>query len=786
MRVIESEKNVTYDDKVVADRARTHAAGIVTTAEETVERINRLVEQNTSALEAKQRELDAANQKLETAKQVLEQAKQHVANELAKGSRGFFERLNDTTGKLFDNRTHFTTDSRFNPIAAGYETGFIQNFTHMGQAGDATTIDNVYKAIDMIKTANEIRAAHGLNPLKISSDLMASAEIHANWNAGAVGHFGWSTQDGAGDVSAVDAALTTRYKSENLAWGYSGTGQGGAASNYANSPYHGWYYEEGIVIKENEQNADLDGDGTVGSVRGDRQTGHYLNLLDPTHVATGFGFNSGTVAGFEYRNTAAHHFSSGGFMYANDRLFTPDEYKQLLDDYVASINNSARNMSSEAEAAIQEANAQIAELTSQKTRLMEEASSLSRSQSEAQRNLERAIASRDAKTAEFNEAEARLAAKEQQLQRARAELEIAHNALLAAQTSFDTSASTLNSANTLVSEKQTALDAANANKATAEARVQDLENQILDGASVVKQKLAAMNAAQAELDQKTQAASEQEHQLNELKARAATIDSERAAANSELAALRLAVENKSHTLGEITTRVATLTATLAETTSTHQTLADAQANVAQKEQALSRAQTQLAEAEQNLSAANEAVADAHALLTAAQTRTERTNRLTWNNTETAPLDDPDFVHLNSFVEALKLAKLQLARAQQDKAAASAKLADAIHAVLLADQAYTVALAAQNNAQAAYNKLKPAPQPSMKQVGVTNASGTQASQANDAQTSRTQTGKNPAGKKGLPQTSDVAAVLPALSGFSALLASVGVGLRKSKRSSAAKK
>ncbi|WP_026644861.1 hypothetical protein [Bifidobacterium sp. AGR2158] len=53
-------------------------------------------------------------------------------------------------------------------------------YTHIGDAKDATSLDNMLRAVALIQELNQLRASEGLAPLKISDAAMAAAMVQAN------------------------------------------------------------------------------------------------------------------------------------------------------------------------------------------------------------------------------------------------------------------------------------------------------------------------------------------------------------------------------------------------------------------------------------------------------------------------------------------------------------------------------------------------------------------------------------------------------------------------------
>lgn len=95
----------------------------------------------------------------------------------------------------------------------------IRKYTHDGQEGDASSIENLKNGIKIMKEINRVRRSEGLTDMKVSLPAVASAIIKTNWSAYHQDHAGFHGYNGPDG-------------NENLAWGY-GT-----------DPVWGWYYTE--------------------------------------------------------------------------------------------------------------------------------------------------------------------------------------------------------------------------------------------------------------------------------------------------------------------------------------------------------------------------------------------------------------------------------------------------------------------------------------------------------------------------------------------------------------
>lgn len=154
----------------------------------------------------------------------------------------------------------------------------ISSYTHIGAAKDATSLENMKKAIDFIDECNTLRAKHGLSALKVTDTMMAVSQVQCNASASTMNH-------------------TQEYNvGENLAWGY-------------RDPFNGWYTEE-----KKEYDA--------GSRSG---VGHYLNIINSDYAVTGFAMNQ--YGSYGVTHEQSFHWGS------SDTAYTVDEYRTRFMEY---------------------------------------------------------------------------------------------------------------------------------------------------------------------------------------------------------------------------------------------------------------------------------------------------------------------------------------------------------------------------------------------------------------------------------------------------------------------
>ena len=199
---------------------------------------------------------------------------------LTTGSKGYFESL----GCSEDVLSVFKVDDSYQGEVAGY--------THMGQAGDATSLENVKASIPYLREFNEIRKKEGLPELSVSMLMMAIAQVNANYAQVEGNHF-----------SAYGTC-------ENLAWGYGEAGTGA-------SPFRGWYdYEKKQYEAGNHKFSEV---------------GHYLNIVHPANTITGFALQK--VNGVYAQEFGEHN------SFTKDVILSLDEFETSFNNYYNNLKS---------------------------------------------------------------------------------------------------------------------------------------------------------------------------------------------------------------------------------------------------------------------------------------------------------------------------------------------------------------------------------------------------------------------------------------------------------------
>ena len=278
--------------------------------------LSTLINENASSSTSSNRNTSSSST---TSIAALQKAVDDAQAVIDKGSLGFFETYGYTEAvKYLKNSNSWTTSSYY-------------SYTKLGATNDATSLANMKTAIEMIIYGNTLRKAENVSNLKISSYLMAIAQVNTNASAYTLNH---TYQGNVG---------------ENLAWGYTG---------YA-GPYYGWYTIEkkvynwlsttgGYTITYSNYSEimnDLTNEEITTIVRECGlssshfvQVGHYLNLTYSQYTVTGGAYNRygsyGTTHGQTFYYSATDAIDASTY-YSNFMAYYNKVYQDLADAQAA-------------------------------------------------------------------------------------------------------------------------------------------------------------------------------------------------------------------------------------------------------------------------------------------------------------------------------------------------------------------------------------------------------------------------------------------------------------------
>lgn len=688
---------------------------------------------NQKAGEAEQAD---AEQQLENAKKTQSEAEEKVteaqkvydrmveaqknAQALAlKGSYGFFA-YKDKDNKALD----ILEDTKLK--AAGDKVA-ISSYTEIGNEDDATSLENMKLALEFIKKCNDLRVENGLEPLKVSDEMMAISQVQANWSAFNGTH------------------SRTYYVGENLAWRYQ-------------DPFDVWYDYEKKVYEE------------TGS---ESRTGHYRNIVNKKWAMTGFAV---TARGNGL--TTEQSFGYAEYYSANAKSF--EEYNQEFQEYYNLVMNSSAGTSQALEAlntakqelekaqkqveaavwAIEQAKQKQAEASAKMQQKQQEINNNTQAVQEAQEKLAQAQ-QKHSQSAEANAAahtavekaekeaqEARQAVKTQQqaVDQAQNELNLVQASQQEKQKNYDyafakvkalggnTSATAesaathqtqaeaalaqakaekieaeneVNQKQTLLNQAQVESDAADENIKAKENALEKAENALKQleaeiNSSIVKkradvdEKQNALDIAEKELEEKNVSISDAveqknkaEQALEEQEAELSVLQRELAAQTEDVAAAQIEVDKKQAAYDEIKAMI--------------MQLLHAQADYNQKQQEEVTAKTEYKNAQNIVNTLEAALADAKDTQAEAQSKEERAKALSYDAAFLNQITDPDFTYLNDEISKVKDAQSREALLQKAYDAAKQKAAESEEAYGQAKLENVRTLAELAVAQTTYDK-----------------------------------------------------------------------------------
>ena len=207
--------------------------------------------------------------------------------------------------------------------------------TRIGKSDDATGLDNMKRAIDLIKELNSIRQSEGKQPLKVSDAIMAVAEVQANIEYGLMADY---------NIMAHSTTLLDRYYlGENLA-------------SYGENAdvFTGWYYGEKAVKEYMDQHGGTEAEAYQALLKQGfdfkgwriNSTGHYQNIIG-NYTSTGMGVKLASA----HSGAATNVFSSYDSIYGDNSSpsYTIEEYEQRFNRYSTKVKADLQTAKTEAE-----------------------------------------------------------------------------------------------------------------------------------------------------------------------------------------------------------------------------------------------------------------------------------------------------------------------------------------------------------------------------------------------------------------------------------------------------
>ena len=207
---------------------------------------------------------------------------------------------------------------------------FLYNFTNLNDPNDASSLENILKALDIIEEANKIRRNAGLEELKVTQDMMVVSILQTNWSRANL-EANHVLDHAANTISKFNPSMSNGLNvAENLGAGYTPSGVVGA-----------WYSEREIFQDLCRQHlghevSDAQAWDTFLATpalqeHGD-EVGHYVNLLNPRFTVTGAAM-TGSVTGqvYNYKNTFTDKAMSWPEANGDGGRYTVAEYRALIE-----------------------------------------------------------------------------------------------------------------------------------------------------------------------------------------------------------------------------------------------------------------------------------------------------------------------------------------------------------------------------------------------------------------------------------------------------------------------
>lgn len=411
----QQEKQTAYDEAVKAQQeAATNKDNAQKALDEQTpkcEAAKKKVDDATKAKEDADAAVAAAQKAVQAAKDALEASKVKAQKQWNLGSKGFFQE-NKSSKALAQLNTDFVVNGKK-----------ITSYTTVGNLQDATSLENMKLALETMKEGNELRVKGdnnfaAMSALKITDELMALAQVNANYSAffknGHSGNFGPF-------VNSVG---------ENLSWG--------EGSPYTRSQAS-WYTSEKAIY-------DKDPSGNSGVV------GHYTNLMDKDFLYTGFASGQKNAS---YGIVHAQEFWGG----TTDTAYTYEEYLDRFMKYYNGLQDAKENGSQEARDALAKAEADAG--------LQEKLAK----QAEAEQKLQEAITASEAEAKKCEACKAKL-------EEAKEALKKAEEAATSAKQDLETAKAAAKDQDGVVQKKATELVNAEKDKAAAEEAVTQAQKEV--------------------------------------------------------------------------------------------------------------------------------------------------------------------------------------------------------------------------------------------------------------------------------------------------------------------
>lgn len=333
----------------------------------------------------------AAQSALEQVQKEQEEPRKYQNNSL-----GFFIWNADDSGSDIETITK---------LFLGQLPAFDEVTPNLSSPYDATSYQNFKASLKWIDKCNEMRHRENqsngtsLKDLPIDDWCMASAQLHADYSAYTTGHHG-STGNCRFNLG------------ENLAWS--------AYNGYADGPFDAWY-----TVEKKQYALTPEWNGS---------TGHYLNIVRPDYVVTGYAINTDPNGYFSQCNAQEFAIAYSYGYVSGRKTYTTSEYRARLSAYEAYLRGLDTTLNAAKKTV---SDARSAENTAQKelTRLDAAITAAEKARDDAADRVNALTEKIKTDRAEVSTAKETLAAAKEAVLAAEQELEDARKALSEQQTS---------------------------------------------------------------------------------------------------------------------------------------------------------------------------------------------------------------------------------------------------------------------------------------------------------------------------------------------------------------
>lgn len=330
-----------------------------------LEQAEKLLDRSKQELQNAEKAYEYGQIRIDDAKQVIldrENALKEAENKVASGVLGFYQ---SKLSSLEQNSSYETAKEEQElrktiAMLEYYSSDAVPEEirTKIGQDGDATSLENVKAALELIKRGNEVRTTDdntpGLKDLKVTHSGMVEAQITANAEREFAAHWVNSPEYAKYNINKVNSNWQTQ-QGENAYWGWNDQ-----------DPYDGWYTEEKIYkdfyveyLKNNptaspeeiKQAAIKEGKYSSAS---NGSWGHYDAITAKGYTSTGLAINNSSdrgVGGEGAKNIVQEFTTSKLEDYKNLTTFTVDEYYEMFMNYYNSVHENVANAKAELEKA---------------------------------------------------------------------------------------------------------------------------------------------------------------------------------------------------------------------------------------------------------------------------------------------------------------------------------------------------------------------------------------------------------------------------------------------------